>query len=87
MTTNERMRFPLLASADYDPNTFDYASTRDGLPGLRDWIGIFRASVSGFQQMAEKDEAVPEEGRAAKAKGFADSCALLSCRMLCRPDS
>lgn len=72
MSEEKKVRFPLLAEEDYDPNTFLYTNTTEnGMPKLADWIEVFRSTVQAFQRMAEQDESVDATERSAKAAAFA----------------
>jgi hypothetical protein len=76
MSTEPKVRFPLLAEQNYDPNTFLYTNTQEnGMPKLADWIEVFRSSVPSFQKMAENDKSVDAAERASKAAKFATRCA------------
>lgn len=77
------MRFPLLAEATYDPNTFDYCqSNNNKMPIAKDWIEVFRSSIPGFRKTAAKDTSVAADVRESKAQEFADRCAKESVRVL-----
>jgi len=66
--------FPLLDGPEsYDPNTLDYVKMEEqGLPGRREWLEVFRASIPTYVKKIHGDASLPEVEREAIADQFVD---------------
>jgi hypothetical protein len=73
---DNRVPFPLLVDPNYEPNTFDYYTSDPELPHMKQWIGVTRSSIAGFQKTAANDKSV--ENAKEKAAKFAEKCDALS---------
>ena len=67
--------FPLLDRPDsYDPNTLDYiVMEKQGLPGRREWLEVFLASIPTYVKKIGADVSLPEVERESIADRFAET--------------